>query len=98
MPSEPTASVSIYDPSLDSWAAGPPLPRPLPFFVSARAAVYGGGVVGRDPRDERLRTLGRHSGILVMSDSESYAYRGGAWRLAYVPSVENHAFQFLLLG
>ena len=23
---EPTASVSIYDPSLDSWAAGPPLP------------------------------------------------------------------------
>ena len=95
---EPTASVSIYDPSLDSWAAGPPLPRPLPFFVSARAAVYGGGVVGRDPRDERLRTLGRHSGILVMSDSESYAYRGGAWRLAYVPSVENHAFQFLLLG
>ena len=37
----PTASVSIYDPSLDSWAAGPPLPRAV---EACGAAAHGGEI------------------------------------------------------
>ena len=61
---EPTASVSIYDPSLDSWAAGPPLPA---------GAVGGTSGYGCDTavHDGEIHLNFRRGSSIV--------YRGGAW-------------------
>ena len=58
-----TNSVSIYDPTSDSWAEGPALPRTVGYREDHEMAVVHQGEVR----------------LLSRSEEGALAYRGGAW-------------------